>query len=327
MGSLSTLSNATGGPGISSGATVGRAEDDDPYVVEEDPLIDELHAVKPGVLRVESSKTYSIRRIMRQLMSVPIGDTLGGILSIHRSTGSKITLLEIMHPEFRAKVLSSAQIEPFPFDISPTANITNNPNNTVCRWIAGCASIHIRIGIPSFQDPNVNAIVDLWDFDRKESNTAGKTDSTLKWGAPYRLKEQILPRRADSGTIAESLSAVHVEPRIKIDDDQPLVEKVIYKEVAYFLIIQLHQQAKWERAMINFVTRHCEGMNIDQFWRYDDTNAGFYLGVVCLEKAVYVKETMEELMKRTMPGWTISYVTDRQELFESLRIHVWGAPQ
>jgi len=76
--------------------------------------------------------------------------------------------------------------------------------------------------------------------------------------------------------------------------------------------------------MINFVSRSSQGIDIDQFWRYDDTSSGFYIGVVCLEKAVYIKETMEELIKTSMPGWTIAYVTDRVELVKSLRWHLWS---
>jgi hypothetical protein len=147
--SPSTLSNAAGGLGISSGATVGRTAEDNEFVIDtEDPLITELQAINPGVLRVQSPKSYSLKRIIRHLLSVPIGDSLACILSIHRSTGSKVSLIEIFHPEYRAKILSSANLEPFPFDISATANITSKPNTTVCGWISQNASIHLRINIP-----------------------------------------------------------------------------------------------------------------------------------------------------------------------------------
>ena len=64
-------------------------------------------------------------------------------------------------------------------------------------------------------------------------------------------------------------------------------------------------------------------MNIDSFWRHDDTLRGYYLGVTNIDKAVFIQKIMQELFDDNFPGWTISFVYDREELQESMEKYLW----
>jgi hypothetical protein len=62
---------------------------------------------------------------------------------------------------------------------------------------------------------------------------------------------------------------------------------------------------------------------MDHFWMHEDTNDGYYIGLVNLEKAVFVKEMMSKVFKENLPGWTISYVMDADELVKCMGPYTW----
>jgi hypothetical protein len=84
----------------------------------------------------------------------------------------------------------------------------------------------------------------------------------------------------------------------------------------------MHEQAVFEKAFSNFVSRQHEG-NMNDLWRHDDTNSGYYFGMNNIEKAAFIKNTLEAVMKELLPTFRILYIIDKEEIRECFEQYFW----
>ena len=105
-------------------------------LVEDDcnPII-EVTNLAPVVIICESSRSYSTKRTRRQLLSVRIGPSLNLILSIFRKPRNSMASIEVLHKQFRDKILPSQENAKFRFQVWMSNNITFPPGEITARWI------------------------------------------------------------------------------------------------------------------------------------------------------------------------------------------------
>jgi hypothetical protein len=191
------------------------------FTLEEDDCnpINEITNLTPVVIICESSRSHSTKRIIRQLLSVPIGPSLGLILSIFRKPRNSMTFIEVLYTQFSDKILSSQENADFPFQVRLSDHITFPPDEITARWITEGATCHLRIDIP-YNDERLKVVLKLWEQDRKEASSLPIDESTLKWKNTHKLQHQKLPRsNPQAPTTQKTFRKVPVERRIEIEDD------------------------------------------------------------------------------------------------------------
>jgi hypothetical protein len=176
----------------------------------------------PIVIKCESTKSYSTRRIIRQIQSINVDWPHNIVLSIYRRPGNQITLIELLSQEFKDKILASQSTRPFPFQVTAVDNLTTPPNAQFARWLADGASCLIRIEVPR-DDEAIRDTVALWKRDRDNRSV----DQGFNWDVAFREKEQVLPRGNPNPTVESATILTYPnENRLVLDDSPETVLKV-----------------------------------------------------------------------------------------------------
>src|SRR5208282_4215417 len=94
---------------------------------EEVNSVEYFMSANPVVIRIESSKSFSIKRIVRHLQSVDAQWPNNLILSIFRIPRNRYTFIELLSAPYRDKILSSHRHTPFPFNVEAVSHVTTSP--------------------------------------------------------------------------------------------------------------------------------------------------------------------------------------------------------
>lgn len=170
----------------------------------------------PVVLRITSKRTFTTRRIIQHIVSVPSSGQSITILSIFRQVRSAETFLEFEDREFANIVLKSQQQKPFPFDITLSSNITHPIQSSLGIWLSEGASIHLRL-----------------DFDRrdKEDIVSGQLVSSEPIQS-FSTVHQLLPLRSNQDVSPEDLDRVMAGDRKEVfeagDYQKVVLSRMIY---------------------------------------------------------------------------------------------------
>lgn len=140
----------------------------------------------PVVLRITSKRTFTTRRIIQHIVSVPSSGQSITILSIFRQVRSAETFLEFEDREFANIVLKSQQQKPFPFDITLSSNITHPIQSSLGIWLSEGASIHLRL---DFDRRDKEDIVSGHWFPRSRSKASPQSTNSSRCD-PTRMSPQ-----------------------------------------------------------------------------------------------------------------------------------------
>lgn len=180
----------------------------------------------PVVIRIESSKSFSIKRIVRHLQCVNAQWPNNLILSIFRTPRNRHTFIELLSATYRDKILSSHRHTPFPFNVDAVSHVTTSPNETLSQWLVDHATCQLRIDIKP-DDVRMKTVIQIWEKDKRKD---GGSENACKWNESYVLEQQRLPTRASNTPLTMSIDPLpEFEERTKFEDKDKIPEfKVRY---------------------------------------------------------------------------------------------------